>query len=140
MLDDVKLKIEFVEITRTTLSKVMVMDREEQLFTIQQLSLKLKIPRPTLRFWEKELNGIIIPLRTQGGQRRYTAENVSIIKEIRRLRTKGLSLVEIRRKLNNRRKTVERDSKSQRIDLLVDRISEIIRSEIYGFFQRENID
>jgi len=52
------------------------MNNSEQFYTIQQLSVKLQIPNPTLRFWEKELKGIIIPLRTQGGQRRYSIENL----------------------------------------------------------------
>ncbi|GAI49134.1 unnamed protein product, partial [marine sediment metagenome] len=71
------------------------MERQEQLFTIQQLSLKLKIPKPTLRFWEKELDGILVPLRTQGGHRRYTAEHIPILKGIKHLRKKGMSLVEV---------------------------------------------
>ena len=53
------------------------MDQQEQLFTIQQLSKKLNIPKPTLRFWEKELEGIFVPLRTRGGQRRYRQSEVA---------------------------------------------------------------
>ena len=63
--------------------------------SIQHLSLKLKIPKPTLRFWEKEFKDILVPLRTKGGQRRYTAENIIIIKQVKRLREKGVSLAEI---------------------------------------------
>ena len=63
--------------------------------SIQHLSLKLKIPKPTLRFWEKEFKDILVPLRTKGGQRRYTAENIIIIKQVKRLREKEVSLAEI---------------------------------------------
>jgi len=35
------------------------MTQKEQLHTIQQLSAKLNIPKPTLRFWEKEFEGIL---------------------------------------------------------------------------------
>ncbi|WP_369707420.1 MerR family transcriptional regulator [Desulfosarcina sp. BuS5] len=34
---------------------------------MQQVSTKLNILKPTLRFWEKEFNGILVPLRTNGG-------------------------------------------------------------------------
>ena len=37
----------------------------------------------TLRFWEKELGEIIIPLRTPGGQRRYKETHISILEQIK---------------------------------------------------------
>jgi DNA-binding transcriptional MerR regulator len=55
------------------------MKEEAILYTIQQLSEKLKISKPTLRFWEKELKNIIVPRRTGGGQRRYTRDNQNAI-------------------------------------------------------------
>lgn len=59
------------------------MNRKEHPHTIQQLSAKLNVPKPTLRFWEKEFEGILLPLRTNGGQRRCTSEHVSVIEEIK---------------------------------------------------------
>ena len=44
---------------------------EHEALSIAEISNKLKIPKHTLRFWEKEFHGMIVPLRTQGGQRRY---------------------------------------------------------------------
>ncbi|MBW1699156.1 MAG: MerR family transcriptional regulator [Deltaproteobacteria bacterium] len=58
------------------------MDSTDRLFTIQQLSRKLNVPKPTLRFWENELKGLLVPLRSKGGQRRYTFEHVELIKQI----------------------------------------------------------
>ncbi len=113
------------------------MDRHDQLFTIQQLSQKLKVPKPTLRFWEKELNGIMVPVRTQGGQRRYTAEHISILKEIKNLRSKGKSLAEIKRKLSNSRKVQDNNSDSNRIDFLANRIAEVVKAEVYSFIERQ---
>ena len=75
------------------------MNFQEQARTIQQVSQKLDVPKPTLRFWEKEFEGILVPLRTNGGQRRYAPEHVSVIKKIKMLKKAGLSLVEIKRKL-----------------------------------------
>ncbi|GAF93401.1 unnamed protein product, partial [marine sediment metagenome] len=110
---------------------------QEYIFTIQQLSLKLKIPKPTLRFWEKELDGILVPLRTQGGQRRYTPAHIPIIKETKKLRSKGKSLAEIKRKLGNSSKGQDGNSGSNRIDFLADRVAEVVKAEVYGFFERE---
>ena len=75
------------------------MNQKEQLLSIQQLSTELNIPKPTLRFWEKEFEGILLPMRTNGGQRRYASEHISVIKKIRRLKKDGLSLIEIKKKL-----------------------------------------
>ena len=114
------------------------MDRQEQIFTIQQLSRKLKIPKPTLRFWEKELEGILFPLRTQGGQRRYTSGHILIIKEIRGLKGKGMTLEEIKRELNNRDKARRTHLNSSGMDSLANRVAEVVRDEVYRFFERED--
>ena len=42
------------------------------------------VSKHTLRFWEKTLNGVIVPLRTKGGQRRYTKYHLQIINEIKK--------------------------------------------------------
>ena len=75
------------------------MNYQEQAITIQQVSQKLDVPKPTLRFWEREFVGILVPLRTNGRQRRYAPEHVSIIEEIKMLKKAGLSLAEIKRKV-----------------------------------------
>ncbi len=111
-----------------------------QTLTIQEVSQRLKVTKHTLRFWEKELDGLIVPLRTQGGQRRYTPEHLFIIEEIRRLKRKGLSLVHIKNKLDNSYNAEEDNSNSQRIDLLANQIAEIVKSAIYRFFDGENPD
>ena len=77
------------------------MNHKEQLHSIQEISTKLNIPKPTLRFWEKEFGGILLPLRTDGGQRRYTSEHVSIIEEIKILKNMGFSLAKIKKKLGS---------------------------------------
>ena len=93
-----------------------------------------------MRFWEKELDGLIVPLRTQGGQRRYTPEHLFIIEEIRRLKRKGLSLVDIKNKLDNSYNAEEGNSNPKRVDLLADQVAEIVRSAVYKFFDGENPD
>ncbi len=110
------------------------MDQQEQLFTIQQLSLKLGIPKSTLRFWEKELGGIIMSLRTRGRQRRYTVEHISIIEEIKNMSSRGLSLTEIKRTLGNSNYQKNKDHAD--IDLFAGRVAEVVKAEVLRFFER----
>ena len=109
------------------------MNRQEELFTIQQVSTKLNIPKPTLRFWEKELDGILVPIRTLGKQRRYNLEHLAIIGMVRELREKGMSLAEIKKQKNNTNKRDNSNSKS--VDLLVARVTEVVRAEVNRFFE-----
>ena len=108
--------------------------------TIQEASKSLKLTKHTLRFWEKELEGLIVPLRTRGGQRRYTPDHLLIIREVKRLKKKGLSLEEIKSKLQKKYNSgVEPISNSQKIDLLANQIAEIVRSTVYNLLQKENL-
>ncbi len=111
------------------------MNFQEQSLTILEISQQLDIPKPTLRFWEKEFAGILVPLRTKGGQRRYTSEHISIIEEINELKKVGLSLAEIKRKLGNGQD--RNNSNLDGIDLLAERVSEVVRAEVLKFFERE---
>ena len=113
------------------------MDQKELLLSIQQLSNRLKIPRPTLRFWEKELDGLITPLRTAGGQRRYTYKHISIIEEVKRLRKKGFPLTEVKRILNS--SDIPNTKEQQEIELLAHRLGKVIREEIYKFYNQDNV-
>lgn len=111
------------------------MDQKELLSTIQQLSERLKIPKPTLRFWEKELGDLITPRRTAGGQRRYTYEHIALIEKIKSLRKKGISLAEIKKRFNDS-KTANTLS-SNEIDILAKRLENVIREEIHKFYNLE---
>jgi len=115
---------------------VSKMDQKEEIFSIQQVSSRLNIPKATLRFWEKELDGIIVPIRTQGGQRRYTVEHISIIKDIVNLKKKKMRLTEIKRKISNINKFQSGNSNFEKIELLADHIAEIVRAEVYSFFEK----
>ena len=106
-------------------------------YSIQEVSLKLKIPKHTLRFWEKEFKDILIPLRTAGGQRRYTDEHVSIIRKIRKLREKGLSLPDIFGNLMSDCRKKTSDLNQSNIDFLANRVAEVVRDEVYRFFEGE---
>ncbi len=105
--------------------------------TIQQISQKLKIPKPTLRFWEKEFEGILVPLRTRGGQRRYTSEHISVIEEINNLKRKGMSLAEVKDELQNNKKAKSGNSIPNGMDLLAERVAEVVKEEVYRFLVRQ---
>ncbi|MEA2031584.1 MAG: SDR family NAD(P)-dependent oxidoreductase [candidate division Zixibacteria bacterium] len=71
-------------------------------YRIQQVSEKLKVPRSTIRFWETEFPELIQPKRTNGGQRRYSDEDIHNLKEIKgMLYQKNRSITEARNILRN---------------------------------------
>lgn len=113
------------------------MNDSAQLYTIQQLSSKLKIPKPTLRFWEKELNGIVVPLRTPGGQRRYTPEHLSIIQRIHRMRKQGMCLNDIKQRLNNTNAEMKLPADQIDFEIFVERVTQLVKSEIYRWLNQE---
>ncbi|MBW2411204.1 MAG: MerR family transcriptional regulator [Deltaproteobacteria bacterium] len=114
------------------------MNEFEHYYTIQQLSDTLNIPKPTLRFWEKELNGILVPLRTPGGQRRYSAENLNVIMRISKLRKTGMSIPEIRRVLDSRSESSQYAGNPGDIDHLAEKITEVVKGEIFKFLNSKN--
>jgi DNA-binding transcriptional MerR regulator len=114
-------------------------DKSEPLLTIQQISLKLDIPKSTLRFWEKELDGFILPLRTSGGQRRYSLEDLSIIRKVKEFRTRSISLTEIKNHLQTENQGVVKRQQLGKIDLLAERVAEVIKAEVYNFLSSHTL-
>ncbi len=111
------------------------MEENSPLFTILQVSQRLNIPKHTLRFWERELNGILVPQRTPGGQRRYTLQNIKVLETIKNLRDSGLSLPRIIERIGAT-EDFNSDDASQ-IDLLANRVAEAVKKEVYNFFKHE---
>jgi DNA-binding transcriptional MerR regulator len=105
--------------------------------TIQEASERAGISKHTLRFWEKELSGVIVPLRTRGGQRRYTFEHILMVEEIKRLKGKGYSLDDIKRDLNRRLNSEAEPANGQGADILANRIAEIVRAAIFSFLEEK---
>ena len=72
----------------------------DQLYSIGQVNALTGIPKPTIRFWEKEFAEFLIPLRTDGNQRRYDRESIERLEKIRQLvHEEGYTLDGARRKL-----------------------------------------
>jgi DNA-binding transcriptional MerR regulator len=110
----------------------MMEERVDRLLTIAELSGKLNVPKHTIRFWERAFKGMVLPLRTTGGQRRYSSDDLLVIDRIRRLRAEGMGLPEIRRSLGNG--DGESSSPGTRIDLLAERVAQAVKAEVYSFF------
>jgi len=103
--------------------------------SIQEVSERMNVTKHTLRFWEKELAGLLVPIRTEGGQRRYTLENILVIEEIKRLKREGLSLSSIKGKLKSVGDIVLDKSDPKAIESFADHVAESVKSAIYSFFQ-----
>ena len=54
-------------------------------YRIQKVSDKLEVPRSTIRYWEKEFPQLVNPKRTNGGQRRYSKQDISNLHKIKNL-------------------------------------------------------
>ena len=118
------------------------MNQTQPLYSIQQLSIKLNIPKPTLRYWEKEFRGMLQPLRTNGGQRRYTSQDISVVEEIKALKMTGISLAEIKKKIESGRiletiGEVTEDMQSSQIDILADRVANVVKLELLRFIRKK---
>jgi DNA-binding transcriptional MerR regulator len=113
-----------------------MMEGKDQLLSILQVSEKLNVPKHTLRFWEKELNGLLVPMRTNGGQRRYTMENLLLLGQVKKCRDNGLGLPEIIQRIGQ---SLEGEvSQPSKVDLLATRVAEAVKTEVYSFFKTEN--
>jgi DNA-binding transcriptional MerR regulator len=106
-------------------------------YSIQEASERANVSKHTLRFWERELDGIIVPLRTGGHQRRYTAYHLSVIEEVKRLKNKGLSLPDIRKILDNSKDSSAKNTSLEKIDVLANQIAEVVKSTLYSFLEQE---
>jgi len=95
--------------------------------------------RGTLSFmplhFSQEFEGILAPSRTNGRQRRYSSEDISVIERIKGLRDAGMSLNEIKERLGNRDEGEYRNS--YKIDLLANRVARVVKAEVYNFFESD---
>ena len=112
----------------------------QRLLSIQEVSIELKIPKHTLRYWEKEFDGILVPIRTEGGQRRYTFEHMKILEEIKQLKKEGKRIAEIRDKLQRNADIGMNRPGPGTIDLLAKRIAEVLKDEFFDYFRGQEDD
>ncbi|MEJ5165936.1 MAG: MerR family transcriptional regulator [Thermoanaerobaculia bacterium] len=89
---------------------------EEKFYSIGEVSKILNIPVTTLRFFEENFPHLIKPLRTKGGHRRYSSEDIKSFKFIKEA-TQGTSLKKLkehfsREEENNLKSRVEKIQES----------------------------
>ena len=63
----------------------MTVNPIDRLYSISQVNALTGVPKPTLRFWEKEFKDYLEPQRTAGNQRRYDEQTVDTIRRINHL-------------------------------------------------------
>lgn len=81
-----------------------------KLYSIGQVHAITGIPKPTIRYWEREFESYLEPLRTTGNQRRYDDKSIADLEKINYLvKVQGYTLDGAKRKLELLRKVdVER--------------------------------
>jgi DNA-binding transcriptional MerR regulator len=96
----------------------------KRIFLIREASEITGVPAHTIRFWEKDFSTYLKPYRTDGGQRRYSLEDIEIIKKIRHFRYKEKYTIAgtINELQNNRRAIKNKD-----MEKMVDEIAEMIK-------------
>ncbi len=57
----------------------------ELMLTIDQISQLTGVRKSTLRYWEKSFDGFLKPTRTPSNRRKYTLEDLDMVKAIKRL-------------------------------------------------------
>ncbi|NUO17896.1 MerR family transcriptional regulator [bacterium] len=76
-----------------------------KLYSIGQVHAITGIPKPTIRYWEKEFESYLEPLRTTGNQRRYDDKSIADLEKINYLvKVQGYTLDGAKRKLELLRK------------------------------------
>jgi len=74
-------------------------------FSIGQVHAITGIPKPTIRYWEKEFKDFLEPLRTTGNQRRYDEGSIADLEKVNYLvKVQGYTIEGARRKLELLRK------------------------------------
>jgi MerR family transcriptional regulator/heat shock protein HspR len=86
-------------------------DPDHPLYTMAQVTEALGVAAPVLRRWERA--GLIHPVRTAGGQRRYSRREIETLQHVAQLVDEGMTTTGIRRVLDL----------EERIDQLEDRLA-----------------
>lgn len=99
-----------------------------KLYSIGQVHAITGIPKPTIRYWEKEFESFLEPLRTTGNQRRYDDKSIADLEKINYLvKVQGYTLEGAKRKLDMLRKTdIERTTSNDPIAELARAMSDYL--------------
>ncbi len=116
----------------------MVKPTVDQLFTIHQASEQCGVPRSTLRFWERRFSPFLDPIRSPGGQRRYSKRHLDVIGRINALKQQGLGLGEVYDVLRRGDPAAaDRSASHVKLEELAARVAGVVKNEVYRFFSEE---
>ncbi len=75
-------------------------------YKIKDVSEKVGVPVSTIRYWQKEFSEFVSPVRTKGGQRRYTESDMGVFSSIKEiLRENNKTITEAKEELRRNRKS-----------------------------------
>jgi DNA-binding transcriptional MerR regulator len=112
-----------------------------KLFSIGQVNAITGIPKPTIRYWEKEFRDYLEPLRTTGNQRRYEEKTISDLEKINYLvKVQGYTIEGARRKLDLLKKIEKSDvSPSDPIAELARAMSQYLLKKLVKDVDQQNM-
>jgi len=113
-------------------------DATDVLYSISQVNALTGVPKSTIRFWEKEFQNFLTPLRTAGNQRRYDTEMVSTIEIINRLvNLEGYTLDGARRKMVEKPEVVPEGKPHKQLDGLAQTMSDYLLKKLFNSINSE---
>ena len=90
-----------------------------------------------MRFGERRFSPVLNPIRSPGGQRRYSKEHLNIIARIKILKKQGLGLDEVRQALAQGQVAAVKPAMVVGLEHLADRLAVLVKQEVYRFFAEE---
>lgn len=112
---------------------------EDRLYSIKEASELTDVASHTLRLWERKIPGFLRPVRTSGGQRRYTEECLDKIRKLDYyVNHKGMTLVGAQRMIeeglepqgNGELDLKDKVLADKRVRQAIDEIAALIRKKI----------
>lgn len=72
------------------------------MYRIQEVGKKIDVPVSTIRYWQKEFTDFIHPVKTNGGQRRYTDNDLTMLHKIKNmLHDRNKTVAQVKQLLRN---------------------------------------
>ncbi len=108
------------------------------LYSISQVNALTGVPKSTIRFWEKEFQNFLTPLRTAGNQRRYDTEMVSTVETINQLvNSEGYTLDGARRRMVGETEVAPEGKPQQKLDGLAQTMSDYLLKKLFESMNNE---
>jgi MerR family transcriptional regulator/heat shock protein HspR len=92
--------------------RLQIDDPRAPVFTIGQVSEMLHVTQAFLRRLDQE--GVVAPARSEGGQRRYSRDQINLVAQVRGLVAEGLTLAGARRVIELEARVAELEAELER--------------------------